>query len=644
MGMQKLISSLRLFLVFTAMISLSTLHGQEILKPLKVNSQLMQQKGNAGSRTIVESRDTLCLPFQDDFSGRYVFVDGALTDCGDTIEQVVSSIYPSSVYWVDSNAFVNITYPTLPPTYGVVTLDGIDKHGKPYNEASSLSQADFLTSRNIFLGGPITDSVYLSFYYQPGGFGEFPNNQDSLILEFKDADGHWDKVWSTVNLNGDDPQSFQLAMIPVADDYHYDGFSFRFRNWAGVNGNNDHWHIDYVLLDDDRTYNDTLFRDVAIMYEPEPYLQDYRQMPWNQFKNHQDEELAAEHGVFMYNNFNTIINTSHQYGVTEKYSGATVVPATFPVSVNFDPFSINYNSYSTFEVPAGTPGFDDDSLTLRFTYSVDGASDVYRRNDTLVHDQAFYNYYAYDDGTAERAYAIVGTGAKLAMHFFANEPDTLKEIYIHWAYVDGSKSDLFFSLMVWDNIDTTGASGDENIVFQNDFLTPKYVDSLNGFYVYKLVDFLGNPTPIVVDGDFYVGWLQSQEEFLNVGFDANSDAKDDVYFNVGAVWQKSALSGAVMIRPQVGGNYSMFNTIGEPAAQQHHITAFPNPAESQLQFAGLPESQYTVDIFDRAGAIVQRTEISNGVVSIYDLPSGLYIARLVDTRSGMYFTTTFIRQ
>jgi hypothetical protein len=63
-----------------------------------------------------------------------------------------------------------------------------------------------------------------------------------------------------------------------------------------------------------------------------------------------------------------------------------------------------------------------------------------------------------------------------------------------------------------------------------------------------------------------------------------------------------------------------------------------------MAFAGLPESQYTVDIFDRAGAIVQRTEISNGVVSIYDLPSGLYIARLVDTRSGMYFTTTFIRQ
>lgn len=643
MGMQKLIS-LRLLLAFSAILTITAMHGQEVLRPLKVNAQLQHPAGTAGSRTVVEMRDTLCLPFLDDFSGKYVFVDGALTSCGDTIEQVSSALYPSAVYWTDSNAFVNNTYPSLPPTYGVVTLDGIDKRGKPYNEASSLAQADFLTSRYIFLGGPITDSVYLSFYYQPGGFGEFPNDQDSLILEFKDADDNWNKIWSTVNTNGDAPQSFQLAMVPVTDAYHYDGFRFRFRNWAGVNGNNDHWHIDYVLLDDDRTYNDTLFRDVAIIYQPEPYLQDYRQMPWNQFKAHQSEEIAAEHGVFMYNNFNTIINTAHQYGVTEKYSGSTVMPVTSPVSVNFDPFSINYNSYTNFEVSAATPGFDDDSLTMRFTYIVDGASDVYRRNDTLVHDQAFYNYYAYDDGTAERAYAIVGTGAKLAIHFYANEPDTLKEVYIHWAYVDGNKSDLFFSLMVWDFIDTTGLTSEENIIFQNDFLTPKYVDSINGYYVYKLVDFLGNPTPVVVDGDFYVGWLQSQEEFLNVGFDANSDAKDDVYFNVGAAWQQSALSGAIMIRPQVGGNYSMYNTIGEPAIQQHHITAFPNPTNAQLQFAGLPDGVYAIDIFDRAGACVMRTETASAQVSVVDLASGLYIARLVNRQSGMYFTTTFIRQ
>ncbi len=644
MGMQTLFTSLRLLLLMAGTSLCAPLFSQELLRPLNANALLHQQPGTAGSRSTVETRDTLCLPFLDDFSGSYIFIDGALTACGDTIEQQASPIYPSNAFWTDSSAFMNRTYPTLPPTYGVVTLDGLDKLGKPYNEASNLAMADMLTSRPIYLGGALTDSVYLSFYYQPGGLGEFPNDQDSLILDFQDAAGVWHKVWWVTNTTGDDPQSFKLVMVAVEDIYHYDGFRFRFRNWAGVNGNNDHWHIDYVLLDDDRTYNDTLFRDVAIIYEPERYLKKYRRMPWNQFKDHQAEELADEHAVFMYNNFNTIINTSHQYSVTEKYSGTTIVPATLPVTVNFDPFSINYNGYATFEVPAATPGYDDDSLTMRFQYIVDGASDVYRRNDTLIYDQAFYNYYAYDDGSAERAYALVGTGAKLAIHFHANEPDTLSEVYIHWAYVDGGKTDLFFSLMVWDDIDTTGATADENIIFQNDFLTPKYVDSINGFYVYKLVDFLGNPTPVVVDGDFYVGWLQSQDEYLNVGFDTNNDAKEEVYFNVGGVWQPSALNGAIMIRPQVGGDYSMFNAIGEQAHKPEQLLAYPNPTSDRLYFSGLSTGAYAVDVFDRSGACVLRTETHQASISVVDLPAGLYIARIIDTNSGAVHSTTFIRQ
>ena len=136
--------------------------------------------------------------------------------------------------------------------------------------------------------------------------------------------------------------------------------------------------------------------------------------------------------------------------------------------------------------------------------------------------------------------------------------------------------------MVWDDIDTTLASADENIIFQNDFLTPKYVDSVNGFYVYKLVDFLGNATPVVVDGAFYVGWLQSQDDFLNVGFDANNDAHDNVYFNVGGSWQKSSLPGAVMIRPQVGGNYSLYSPIINNDPKSTAVNVYPNPASSVL--------------------------------------------------------------
>lgn len=632
----------RILLPVFCAFALTAANAQEVLSPLKNNPNI-HISPNAGNRSIVENRDTLCLPFFDDFSSTYLFIDGAFTDCGDTIIQQASDIYPASVYWMDSAAFVNRTYPTLPPTYGVVTLDGLNKFGKPYNEASSFSPADELTSKPLYLGDGIIDSVYLSFYYQPGGLGEYPNENDSLILDFKSADGNWNMVWSAVNLNGDDPQSFKLEMIPVTDEYHYNGFQFRFRNWAGVNGNNDHWHLDYILLDDDRTFNDTLFRDVAIIYQPEHYLRHYRQMPWNQFKDHQAEELTTDHGVFMYNNYNTIINTAHQYEVTEKYSGATVVAETAPVSINLDPFTIAYNTYPSFTVPAATPGYDEDSLTLRFRYSIEPSGDINSRNDSLYYDQAFYNYFAYDDGSAEAAYALYGTGAKLAIRYHANEPDTIKEVYIHWAYVDGAKSNLFFSLTLWDMIDTTGASSDENIIFQNDFLTPKYVDSINGFYVYKLVDFLGNPTPVVVDGDFYVGWLQSQDGFLNVGFDANNDAKEYVFFNVGSGWQRSALPGSIMIRPQLGGDYSMYNSIPESPVYQSYLLLYPNPANDVITMANISGAQ-DVAIYDRGGALVFHNTVYDATVDVQQLASGLYILRTIDLTTGAVRSSTFIRQ
>jgi len=563
----------------------NAINAQETLNPLKYNTKLFNQV-NAGSRSVVTNEDTLCLPFIDDFSARQIFIDGSLTACGDTIIHEADAVYPAALFWVDSNAFVNNTYGALPPTYGVITLDGLNKFGKPYNEGSTFDLADVLTSKPVYLADAI-DSVYLSFYYQPGGFGEFPNTNDSLLLEFQDADGNWEEVWYALNTLGNAPQSFKLSMVALDDIYMYDGFRFRFSNWAGVNGNNDHWNIDYVLLDDDRTFNDTIFRDVAIVYQPERFLKKYRQMPWNQFKNNQAEELAADHGVFMYNNFNTVINTSHHYTAFEKYTSTEIVAPTTPVTVNLDPASLAFNTYPTFTIPAATPGFNDDSLTVKFRYSINPSGDINHRNDTLDYEQAFYNYYAYDDGTAEKAYGLIGTGAKLAIHFHANEPDTLKEVYIHWAYVDGNKGGLFFSLMVWDDIDTSLATADENIVFQNDFLTPKYIDSINGFYVYKLQDFLGNATPVVVDGDFYVGWLQSQEGFLNVGFDSNNDANSEVYFNVGGAWQSSALNGAIMIRPRVGGDYSVYTPITNEATLAEALVIYPNPTESVLNIQTL---------------------------------------------------------
>ena len=68
-----------------------------------------------------------------------------------------------------------------------------------------------------------SDSIYLSFYWQPEGRGNQPDNGDSLILQFKNpSDANpataWKNIWG---INGyKNPVSdttFHLVMIPVKD-------------------------------------------------------------------------------------------------------------------------------------------------------------------------------------------------------------------------------------------------------------------------------------------------------------------------------------------------------------------------------------------------------------------------------------------
>lgn len=635
-------------LVIVGCFIFSAVFSQEELHALKYNVQLFNQSIISGStRDIVYTRDTICLPFFDDFSNLHYFLDESESSCADTvINPSPSFIYPNALNWLDSSAFVNRTYPILPPSYGVVTLDGLDRNGIPHNIAVDYGPADTLTSRYMYLGGTLEDSVYLSFYYQPKGYGDAPEPQDSLVLEFRNASGNWVNKWNAVNNLADANQAFKIAMIPiVGSDFLYDGFQFRFRNKASVNGNNDHWNIDWIYINDNRNIGDTLFRDVSFTGDFGKYLNRYRQMPWNQFKNFQATELSENMLVQLINNYNAIINTSHQWTAYEKYSGTEILAPTLPISINFDPFSTTFADYTTFEIPPTVPGFDEDSLSVTFKFILNPASDVINWNDTMYFDQQFYNYFAYDDGTAEKAYALNGIGAKLAIEFYANEPDTLKEVYIHWAHVDGDNSDKFFSLIIWDYIDTTLNSSAENIIYEADFLTPKYVDSINGWYVYPLVNYLGEPTPVVVNENFYVGWLQTQADFLNVGFDVNTIANDNAYYNVGGNWEQSILPGAIMIRPQVGGNYSKYtdlNTAQLPEKEALQIA--PNPAYDYIKILNTLPTGAIAEIYSITGQLLSHEQMQNNILQIADLQTGMYLLKVIDPATGTTWITKFIKQ
>ena len=104
---------------------------------------------------------------------------------------------------------------------GVVTFDGLDEFGYPYQIASAITDyADFLTSKPIDLSAnSVADSIYLSFLYQPQGLGDEPEDGDSLILEFYNSlSDQWQHIWS---VNGDSSQAFKNVHIPLINLLFY---------------------------------------------------------------------------------------------------------------------------------------------------------------------------------------------------------------------------------------------------------------------------------------------------------------------------------------------------------------------------------------------------------------------------------------
>ena len=262
--------------------------------------------------------------------------------------------FPDTSLWLDEQVYINRGYGKGPISLGAATFDGLGADGYPYNfyavESASLS-ADTLTSKPIDLVYPIIDSLYLSFYYQPQGLGNDPQENDSLVLEFlsPDSGSQWSNVWAKEgSVLSENDSSWNLVMIPIINtSYLKKGFQFRFRNYATISGNLDHWHIDNIYLNRIRTINDTIFTDISWVYDGNSLLNNYKTMPWRQYTS---SELKSSIQNLIRNNDTTLRNLSYDYEVINETSSTKL--DSFNAVSNIRPFSTN-NVYTDCDVVLG---------------------------------------------------------------------------------------------------------------------------------------------------------------------------------------------------------------------------------------------------------------------------------------------------
>lgn len=595
----------RFYLIIAVLFLSPRVCAQEYLTNLGENAVLKAaytklQPLKRQSRFVLDT-----LPFVDDFS------------------QI--GAYPDQDKWEDNTVFINSNFPINPPTIGVATFDGLREDGTPYSNGSNAhGRADSLTSNPLKLGSfSAADSVYLSFFFEAKGLGNTPESSDSIIVKFRHQSGLWETVWkSTIEQASSD--TFKYVMIALKSaDYFYNGFQFQFVNFATLTGNIDHWHIDYVKLDKNRsTYNQEL-NDVAFNKRPLNLLSRYEAMPLNQFKGFELVELAPNLTVFASNHFNVIKNTTFSYEAREMCT-KSVLNSTFIETINFPANTDTSISDPNFINPLQTYLGSNtcDSLTIQTKYYLNNSPPDFstRFNDTVYQQQHFFNYFAYDDCSAEQAYGLQGTGAYLAYEFEANVADTLQAVSIHFAHINGDISNYLFSVVIWDQLDIPSGTNDQ-IVYRQDFMTPAYIDSLNGFATYVL------DTNLIVSGKFFIGWQQSQSGNMSVGFDKNHDAATHLYYNATGTWSSSAFQGALMMRPLMGKRIKFPVGVAEPTPSR--LSLWPNPASSDIRLESATPNDRFLGMYDLSGKAMP-VEFANESLNIWyfhiqSLVQGVYV-------------------
>lgn len=603
----------KILILLLALAGLTTANAQEYLTTFEENEVVENRR---------DSRDIrVSLPFFDDFSTSFKYTDDSR--------------------WLSQNVFVTANIPMLPVNYRAATLDVVDRYCKHYSRASSNPYiADTLLSVKIRLDSldnqrlTPADSVYFSFYYQPGGYGDCPERDDSLVLKFG-YEGHWQQMWATKGLELDtflltcgENQYFKKVMIPIVDScFFVDDFQILFYNYgtlptsmyANDRSNMDQWNIDFVYLDRNRSIINDKYPLVSLTGFAPSFLSRYQSMPYKHYKDNPIAVISNDFDIYLSNLDENIHQVRYLCTVDDNNSSWNYHYNSNQLVLNEyqrDGIMTHHVEMGDFIYPYNL-NIDTTSYTIRHYIEVVDEHSGEVRGDSIIRHQGFYNYFAYDDGTPEKGYGLVPDDTYFAVQFKVARLDTISGVQILFNRTFHDANYNFFDIVVWR--DNNGKPGEQIFTLENQ--RPDWNDSVAycfSFYKFKQT--------VKVNSTFYVGIRQRYDKTINVGFDSSIDNSQYNFYNVGSGWHNSAFPGSIMIRP-VMGKYGYF--IGVDENQEVAFDIYPNPAQNVVRIEGIDESLCNeIVIYDVTGRAVKHFEYSNEL-NVSELQTGVYMIRVI---------------
>ncbi len=594
-------------------------NAQIIIKPLT-------QQANTTARAAAVQNHTITLPFWDDFSTSIGKLDTTWWTVGSQ-EQVL--IKPG----------IGID----PPSLGVATFDGVDALGLPYLPGPTDGGVDSLVSQYIDMTKVPTNlrnTVYLSFFYQFKGLGEAPEEEDSLTLYFKNNTGKWDKMWPTNpgdNYNTD-PATFTEIFIKAADTkYYHSEFQFMFKASGRQNGWMDNWLVDYVYMDKRRSSTDNSYLDRAFTSFPSSIFDQYTAIPYDDFVAANNQNLLFTSTTTKLRNLENFLQPiTYSVNLYDTLKDELVEKITANKALIL--FKNDLVDVPSKALDPALLSNNSDSLLLMLEYSVNsndkflvdsiynnGADTAFynhinlRQNDTLRSYFSLNNYYAYDDGTAEYAAGINQPLGSLAVQFEVLVGKYLNEIDIYFPNVQGVQSGTPLELFVLNDFE-----GNENSLLLTSNIAIEHT-GINEFIKFKL------PQPLFVTDTFFIGFtnLSSNQQWLAVGLDQNTDSSDKIFVNVDGTWvPNTTVKGSLMMRPHFTSETPI---LGIEDRIADNFKVYPNPSQGRLFIEG----DYTIiRLVDVLGKPIPFQIISPSEISFTaDKPKLLIV--IIETEEGI---------
>lgn len=629
----------RLIVLFY-LVSMGLLQAQLVQRPLQrsvgTSAKVFQRS---------EASTPISLPFWDDFSS--------------------SAGVPDTTLWVGSeNVTVSGGIGVRPRSVNVAVFDGVDVNGKAYsNQPLDFGSTDVLTSCPIDLQAvadvtfpsaadtkTYRESLVLSWYWQMQGFGDRPDPEDSLRLEFLTATGEWVRAWSINGATTVSREDWNYQDIQVSDSLLHGAFQFRFIAYSRRTGNFDAWLIDYLYLDVGRSMNARYVDDRALVQEPGSIFGEFSAIPRHMFSaiDHvgnaqvrvdnlsnirlypvrlQAELSHLESGQILetIQDFSQVIDTAAQLNVPLPAPDGNLIAGVLDAVDTAVTLLLKASLVS-----GDTLVSTRNPVTGAVSYSVEKD---FRVNDTLSREFVLHNYLAYDDGTAEFVAGMATGGGAVAYQYVFPRADTITHIDVNFPAIKGNLGGTGIELVVWADLENTPES--ELTSLQ---VTLQPAAEANAFTRYPL------PKQVVIQDTVYIGWRQRTNAFIGVGLDKSGNSGSRVFSSVRGVWtQNTLVEGNLLLRAVV-------DTVPRPTVThvpdiqaQSLRKVYPNPVRDECYIQGPVQAVTLQDAIGRVQAVNwyrQSADIST--LLLRGLPKGVYFIRL-ELPSGEYQTVKILK-